>query len=342
MKAVTAMLMASRAAIGGLLVLALALSTAARGEDVVRAAAIEREFARLAEAAQGRVGVAAIHLGTGEAAYLNPGEPYPMASTFKVAIAVRLLQRVDAGELKLDQLVEIAPGDLSPGSGMMSQRLKKPGVQISIANLLDLMLTISDNSATDKCLSLAGGAEAVNARLVELGVLGVRVDRSTRELIADYLGIKKLPPRETSSPEEFTALNEKNSDEHREKAAEKFAKDKRDTATPEGMARLLHVIWAGSALSLESTELLKNTMLACETGLLRIRGMLPPGTEVADKTGTIGGSTNDVGVITLPENAGQIAIVVFVKDSKLEVPDREKVIAQISRAAYDYFLFRPR
>ncbi len=83
-------------------------------------------------------------------------------------------------------------------------------------------------------------------------------------------------------------------------------------------------------------------MLACETGLLRIRGMLPPGTEVADKTGTIGGSTNDVGVVTLPENAGQIAIVVFVKDSKLEVPDREKVIAQISRAAYDYFLFRPR
>lgn len=330
------------AALAGFVALSVVFSPLARGEDAARAVVLEREFARIAEGAQGRVGVAAIHLGTGEAAFLNPAEGYPMASTFKVPIAVRLLQRVDMHELALDQLIEIAPGDLSPGSGMISQRLKKLGVQLSVANLLDLMLTISDNSATDKCLSLAGGAEAVNQRLAELGVSGIRVDRSTRELIADYLGIKKLPPRETSSLEEFSALDKKNSDNHREKAAKKFAKDPRDTATPEGMVRLLQLIWAGTALSPENTTLLKNTMLACETGLLRIRGMLPPGTEVADKTGTIGGSTNDVGVVSLPENAGQIAVAVFVKDSKLAVADREKVIAQIGRAAYDYFLFRPR
>ena len=142
--------------------------------------------------------------------------------------------------------------------------------------------------------------------------------------------------------EEFNQLNEKNSDKHREKAAEKFAKDPRDTSTPEDMAYLLYQIWAGKTLSPESTTLLKDTMLACETGTLRIRGMLPPGIEVANKTGTIGGTTNDVGVITLPDYAGQVIIVVFVKDSKLEVPEREKVIAQISRAAYDYFLFHGR
>ncbi len=332
----------SRVAGRGVVILALLLSPIARAEDVVRAATLEREFARIAATTEGRVGVAAVHLGTGESAYLNPGEAYPMASSYKVAIAAKLLQRVDAGELKLDQMIEVAAGDLSPGSGMMSQRLNKPGVQLSIANLLDLMLTISDNSATDLCLELAGGADAVNARLAELGVRGVRVDRSTRQLIGDYLGIKKLPPRESSNLEEFGVLNQKNDDKYREKAAAKFAKDPRDTATPEGMARLLQEIWAGDALSAESTSLLKNTMIACETGLNRIRGMLPPGTEVADKTGTIGGSTNDVGVITLPENAGQLAIVVFVKDSPLEVPDREKVIAQISRAAYDYFLFHTR
>jgi beta-lactamase class A len=312
---------------------------AAFGEDVQRAVGLEREFARIAQTTPGKVGVAAIHLGTGEAAYLNPGEGYPMASTYKVAIAVRLLQRVDAGELAIDQLVEMAPGDLSPGSGMISQRLKKPGVQLSIANLLDLMLTISDNSATDKCLELAGGADAVNQRLAELGIEGMSVNRSTRELIADYLGIKKLPPRASSSLKEFSELDKKNDEKHREKAAAKFAKDKSDTATPEAMARLLQVIWSGQALSPASTTLLKETMLACETGLLRIRGMLPPDTPVADKTGTIGGSTNDVGVVTLPDGAGEIAVVVFVKDSTLEVPDREKVIAQIGRAAYDYFLF---
>ncbi len=318
------------------------LAAAAHAQTVERAAALEREFARIAASSDGKVGVAAVHLGTGESAYLNPGESYPMASTYKVAIAAKLLQRVDAGELALNQMIEIKAGDLSPGSGMMSQRLTKPGVQLSIANLLDLMLTISDNSATDKCLELAGGKDAVNARLAELGVRGVRVDRPTRQLIGDYVGIKKLPPRETSTLEEFGKLNSANDDKHREKAAQKFAKDPRDTATPEGMARLLQEIWAGDALSAENTKLMKDTMTACETGLNRIRGILPPGTPVADKTGTIGGSTNDVGVITLPDNGGDVAIVVFVKDSERDVPEREKVIAQVSRAAYDYFLFRAR
>lgn len=314
----------------------------ATAQEISRAAVLEREFARIASSSDGKVGVAAVHLGTGESAYLNPGEPYPMASTYKVAIAAKLLQRVDAGEITLGQMVDIKSGDLSPGSGMMSQRLTKPGVQLSIANLLDLMLVISDNSATDKCLELAGGKDAVNARLAELGVRGVRVDRSTRQLIGDYLGIKKLPPREASNLQEFGSLNEKNDDKYREKAAKKFAKDPQDTATPEGMARLLQEIWAGDALLPASTQLMKDTMTACETGLLRIRGMLPPGTPVADKTGTVGGSTNDVGVITLPDSGGEVAIVVFVKDSERPVADREKVIAQVSRAAYDYFLFRAR
>jgi len=318
------------------------VAIAASAQEIPRAAALEEEFARIASSSDGTVGVAAVHLGTGESAYLNPGEPYPMASTYKVAIAAKLLQRVDAGELALDQMVEIKGSDLSPGSGMMSQRLTKPGVALSVANLLDLMLVISDNSATDKCLELAGGKDAVNARLAELGVRGVRVDRSTRQLIGDYLGIKKLPPRESSSLEEFAKLNEANSDNHRERAAKKFAKDPKDTATPEGMARLLQEIWAGDALSAQNTQLMKDTMTACNTGLLRIRGMLPPGTPVADKTGTIGGATNDVGVITLPGNAGEVAIVVFVKDSERPVADREKVIAQVSRAAYDYFLFTAR
>lgn len=319
-----------------------AASWSAATQEISRATVLEREFARIAASSDGKVGVAAVHLGTGESAYLNPGEPYPMASTYKVAIAAKLLQRVDAGELTLGQMADIKPGDLSPGSGMMSQRLTKPGVQLSIANLLDLMLVISDNSATDKCLELAGGKDAVNVRLAELGVRGVRVDRSTRQLIADYLGLKKLPPREISNLEEFGKLNEENDDKSREKAAKKFAKDPQDTATPEGMARLLQEIWAGDALSIASTQLMKDTMTACETGLLRIRGMLPPGTPVADKTGTIGGATNDVGVITLPDGGGEVAIVVFVKDSERPVADREKVIAQVSRAAHDYFLFSTR
>jgi beta-lactamase class A len=62
---------------------------------------------------------------------------------------------------------------------------------------------------------------------------------------------------------------------------------------------------------------------------------------VGHKTGTIGKTTNDVGYIYLPDEAGHVITVVFVKDSELEVPEREQVIAQIARAVYDYFLFNP-
>jgi beta-lactamase class A len=75
------------------------------------------------------------------------------------------------------------------------------------------------------------------------------------------------------------------------------------------------------------------------TGKARIRGRLPDGTVVAEKTGTIGGSLNNVGVITLPGNAGNVIVAVFIKRSPKPFEDRERVIADVSRAVYDYYLF---
>ena len=82
-------------------------------------------------------------------------------------------------------------------------------------------------------------------------------------------------------------------------------------------------------------------MRRCETGLARLKGMLPDGTDVAHKTGTIGGTTNDVGIMSLPNGAGQVAIAVFVKASARPGAERERVIAQVARAVHDYFLYRP-
>jgi beta-lactamase class A len=63
---------------------------------------------------------------------------------------------------------------------------------------------------------------------------------------------------------------------------------------------------------------------------------------VAHKTGTIGGTTNDVGIISLPDGAGHVAIAVFVKASEKEIPARERAIAEVARAVHDFFLFNPR
>lgn len=302
---------------------------------------LEAELESLADIAEGRVGVGVIHLETGRELYLNGDEAFPMASTYKVPIAVELLRRVDAGELRLDSMVALQPGDISPGSGELSRLFQHPGVALSVRNLAELMLLISDNSATDEVLRLAGGGRTVTDRMRALGLDGIRVDRSTTGLIADFLGIRNMPPESEVTRERFSELADEVGEEEREAAMEAFGADPRDTATPEDMARLLEMIWRREALSEESSALLLDIMERSSTGQSRIKGMLPPGVDVSHKTGTIGETTNDIGIIHLPRGAGNVVTVVFVKDSEEDVPTRERAIAQISRAIYDYFLFNP-
>ena len=303
---------------------------------------LEREIARLARGAGGVVGVSAVHLDTNRRVSLKGGERFPMASTYKVPIAVQLLTRVDKGELRLDQMIQLQEGDLHPGSGTLTDLFNKPGLAISVRNLLELMMLISDNSATDVCLRLAGGPEAVTARMREIGISSIDVNRSTARLIADWIGITQVPAESEWSLTLFRTLSEAVKPEERKAAATRFDADPRDTATPEAMVRLLERIYRKDLLKPESAELLLDIMRRCRTGEARLKGMLPLGTEVAHKTGTIGGSTNDVGIITLPDDAGHVAIAVFVKSSEKDVSARERTIAEVARAVHDFFLFQPR
>jgi len=154
----------------------------------------------------GKVGVGIIHLETGRELFVNGAEPFPMASTFKVPVAVELLTRVQAGTVRLDSMITVRPSDLHPGSGTLSGLFNDPGVSLSVHNLLELMLLISDNSATDMVLKVAGGGPAVNARLAALGITGISVDRPTIQLIADIAGVRDLGPETAWSPAAFDSL----------------------------------------------------------------------------------------------------------------------------------------
>ncbi len=252
-----------------------------------------------------------------------------------------MLTRVDRGELGLDSLIEVRPADLHPGSGTLTPLFDDPGVWLSVRNLLELMLIISDNSATDLLLRLAGGPTAVTGRMTALGLQGITVDRPTISLIADWVGITELPPDAEWTPDRYDELREATTPVQRDSAEAVFDADPRDTSTPEGMAQLLARLWRGELLSDSSTALLVDIMVRCRTGRNRLKGLLAPGTEVAHKTGTIGGTTNDVGIITLPDEAGHVVVTAFVKQSERDVAARERVIAHIARAAHDYFLFNP-
>lgn len=264
---------------------------------------LKAEITRLAQVSGGRVGASAIHLESGRSVALNGAEMFPMASTFKVPIAVQLFDLIDAGKVTLDQMVEIKPEDLHPGSGILTDLFNKPGVVLSVRNLLELMLLISDNSATDILLRLAGGPEAVSARMRAMGLAGIRVDRPTLGMIRAL-----AKPDFDASPE--------------------------DSATPDDMARLLTIVYRRGGLLLD-------IMRRCRTGDTRIKGLLPAGTVVEHKTGTISRSANDAGIITLPGDAGHVALAVFVKSSTRPAADRDRAIAEIARAVHDFFVFNP-
>jgi len=100
-------------------------------------------MARLAGAARGTVGVAAIHLETGRSPYLDRAVAFPMASTYQLPIAVQLLTMVDEGRLRPDSLITVPREDVYRTASTISDLLHEPGLVLSVRNLLELMLSIT-------------------------------------------------------------------------------------------------------------------------------------------------------------------------------------------------------
>ena len=321
-----------------LLLAATSLASAATDPALAR---LEQQVEYVSHATDGVAGVGATHIETGRTLSLRGFEGFPMASAFKLPVAVQILSLVDDGRLTLDKMVPLAPSDLHPGSGELTEFFFHPGVSLSIANLMELMLTISDNTAADLLLREAGGPAAVTARMRALGLTGIRVDRSTAVLISDWQGVKNLPPESQWNRELWDKLFDAvpQSDHMRARRAEMA--DPRDTATPDDMTKLLLRVWKRDILTPESARVLLDIMDRCQTGKSRIKGLLPQGTDVAHKTGTLGGVANDIGFITLPGNAGHVAISIFTKASNKPEEASEKAIAEISRTIYDYFVLVP-
>ncbi len=309
--------------------------------DTTRAT-LEAIVDRAATEAGGVAGVAIVHLETGERVVRAPDERFPMASTYKVAIALRLLQRVDAGEISLGDTVLLRRSDLRTGSGRISARHPNGG-RMTLLELFRAMLTESDNSASDFLLRVAGGPGAVTARVHDLGARELRVDRPEVRMAFDYYGLTSTPPESTWTTAVLSKLMNGSPYPVRKQAAADFLLDPRDTTTPVAMTDLLARLSSGAALSAASTTLLLDTMEQCETGPGRIPAYLPAGVRVAHKTGTwsstdgITAALNDVGILTLPGNGGHVAIAMFVKGSRRSNGRIERCIARVARAAYDHW-----
>lgn len=299
---------------------------------------LEQKISQIAATSGGTVGVSAIHVETGRRVSLNGAERFPMASVYKLPIALQLLRRVERGEVRLSDTIKLSEHDFRPGVSPVIKLAKGKSITLTIDRLLELMLGDSDNTASDILLRQAGGPEAVTARMRELGVTGIDVNRSEGQMTFDFRGVHEPPPE----PEWTLALFEKLGAEvkpaEREMAANADSNDTRDSSTPEAMTDLLIRLHRGEVLASGNNERVLRIMTASPTGPTRLKGLLPAGTPVAHKTGTRGGITNDVGIVTLPGNSGHLVIAVFVKASTKSVEERERAIAEIARAAYDYFV----
>ena len=286
------------------------------------------------------MGFAASHIETGRRLTLNSSGRFPMASAYKLPIAIQMLTLVDEGKAQLERIIKIEPKDIRPGGVPLTDKFNFAESSVSVGDLLEMMLTVSDNTASDLILRLAAGPEAVTARMRSLGIEDMSIDRSTIEHVFDMFGAP-LPPKSEWGPGRYVDLLTSMPTDIQRAAAEQYARDQRDTSTPDAMASLLVHVYRQNLLKPETVKLLLGIMRRCQTGDARLKGLLPAGTELAHKTGTAMGIINDVGIITLPNGAGHIAIVVFIKGSKSSVAECEHSIAEVARSAYDYFLSRP-
>ena len=288
---------------------------------------------------EGEIGVAAKHLETGEEVVLNGDVKFPLASVFKLPVFVELMAQIGEGRFTMDDMINIEISDQHLGSGMLSD-LDAPGITLSLRNLVNMMMMISDNSATDIVVTKVG-PENVNARMRSYGIEGMSVDRTCQELIMDAIGLDYDKYQGQGLEDVMKAYAKENRDnpEVMAKAKEKFSSDERDQSTPLAMNKLLELIFTKRILDEKSCEYIIDVLLKCQTGSGRIKGDLPRGSKVAHKTGTIGGTVNNAGILFLPNDLGHVALTVFSKDTTLKTKEVEDIIAQISRFVYDYFYF---
>ena len=284
-------------------------------------------------AARGEVGVFLKHLETGTEVGVRADEPFPLASAYKLPILVEVYAQQRAGTVSFDEMYALKPTDQHIGSGDISVNFDLPGVTMTLRNVANLMMMVSDNSATDILLTRVGAA-SVTARMRSLGLNGIRVDRTTQELILDYgghdtarlkaLSAKELRPLMRRGPEDESA---------RVTREDRYATDPRDQASPREMTRLLELLWRGQVVDATASAEILELMKRCRTGNARIRGLLPRETVVAHKTGSIGGTIDDVGIIYLPHNAGHLSVSALSRRTRADAEVVERVIAEITRYA---------
>ncbi len=266
---------------------------------------LAQRVAMLADGSNGRIGVAAIDLATGEEVAVLGDQRFPMASTSKIAIAATFMEGVEQGRWSLSSefplLVPVASKKFSTAVAPVQKGQYLPAI-----DLIELMITRSSNPATDALLSVVGGPKAVNDWARRNGIREFSLNRDIATLVRDDGEF---------DPSSYI--------------------DIRDSASPRAMAGLLAGLYQGKYLKRGSSQVILDAMSRTKTGARRIRGMMPGEAQVLNKTGSLSNTSSDIGIVKMPDGrAFAVAIYVTGQGAK---GTREARIASIARALYDGF-----
>ena len=256
-------------------------------------AQFEHRVQALSDGVRGVVGVTITDLKTDESFSVNGDIVFTQASAIKLPVLVELFRQVEEGRYSLNEVVTLRPDDIVPGSGVL-QQLTPGSVRMTLGDVATLMVTVSDNTATNMIIDRVG-MDNVNATMSGLGLSHTKLQRKMMD-------------------------------------TEAWISDRENLSTPNEQAQLLELIYRGDVLSLASRKEILHILTIPKSS--RIRSLLPPGTRVAHKTGTVSGVVVDVGIVYLEERP---FIVAAMANWLLDGAEAELAISEIALAAYQYF-----
>lgn len=257
------------------------------------------------------VGVSIIGNNGKDTLSLHGDRRFPMQSVFKFHIALAVLSEIDKGNLSLDQKIEIRKEDLLPEDFWSPLRDENPnGGSFTIERLIQYSVSHSDNTACDVLIRLIGTPKTVEQYIKKSGINDIQITFNEEEMQAKWENMFQ------------------------------------NWTTPNAAGETLKLFYENKniLLSKGSYNFFWKTNKETTTGKNRIRGQLPDETIVAHKTGWSGtnkktgitAAVNNVGIVFLP-NGEYFIISVFVSESKEDFDTNEKIIADITKATYDFY-----
>lgn len=271
---------------------------------------LRQRIQQIISAKQVKAGVAISDAAGNDTVSINGEKHFPLQSVFKFHIALCVLSQVDEGKLSLHQKIKFEKKDLLPGLYSPIRDGYPEGVTLRLSTVLHYTVAMSDNAGCDMLLRLIGGPAAVDAYFANHHFSNVSIK-----------------------------INEETQQANWDRQFENWT-------TPLAANAVLAAFYSNDKklLSKKSYDFIWKTMKGTSTGSGRLKGGLPPLTIVAHKTGTSGANkeglsaaVNDMGIVFMPD--GQYYYIsVFVTDSHEDAATNEKIIADISKTVWEYFL----